>query len=112
MLESFKMPNPNAELAIQILNVVKLIPYGKVATYGQVAKLAGLPKHARMVGRVLKYLDNEQAIPWHRVINAQGRFSVVELNAQGMNKQQQLLLQEGVTVIEGRVNLKQYQWQL
>jgi methylated-DNA-protein-cysteine methyltransferase-like protein len=111
MLEVFKMPNQNAELAIQILNVVKLIPYGTVATYGQIAKLAGLPKHARMVGRVLKLLDEDQSIPWHRVINAQGRFSVIEQNMQGMNKQQQLLLEEGVVVFEGKVNLKRYQWQ-
>ncbi len=45
------------ELARQILHVVALIPYGKVASYGQIAKLAGLPKHARLVGYVLKHLD-------------------------------------------------------
>ena len=56
------------ELHRQILEVIALIPYGKVATYGQVARMAGLPKHARLVGYVLKHLEVDHQVPWYRVI--------------------------------------------
>ncbi|MDN5511941.1 MGMT family protein [Acinetobacter sp.] len=98
------------ELARQILQVVALIPYGKVACYGQIAKMAGLPKHARLVGYILKHLDSEAEIPWHRVINAQGKISLSKLNDQGENIQRLELLAEGVMVIGDKINLKQYQW--
>lgn len=98
------------ELHRQILEVIALIPYGKVASYGQIAKLAGLPKHARLVGYVLKHLDKDSKIPWHRVINAQGRISVTRINDQGENIQQSLLEQEGVYLLNGKVNLKVYGW--
>ena len=87
------------ELARQILQVVALIPYGKVASYGQIAKMAGLPKHARLVGYVLKHLDQESEIPWYRVINSQGKISLSKLNAHGENIQRIKLLTEGVMVI-------------
>ena len=98
------------ELYTQILEVIALIPYGKVATYGQIAQLAGLPKHARLVGYVLKHLDSQSEIPWHRVINSQGKISTTGLNVQGENVQQVKLLEEGVVVLDGKVKLKKYQW--
>ena len=98
------------ELAHMILNVVCLIPAGQVATYGQVARLAGLPKHARLVGYVLRHLSAEHTVPWHRVINAQGKISLSKLNTQGENEQALKLMAENIVVLEGRVNLKQYQW--
>ena len=98
------------ELARQILQVVALIPYGKVASYGQIAKMAGLPKHARLVGYVLKHLDQASEIPWYRVINSQGRISLSKLDGQGENIQRTKLLAEGVMVIGDKINLKQYQW--
>lgn len=98
------------ELACQILQVVALIPYGKVASYGQIAKLAGLPKHARLVGYVLKHLDADAKIPWHRVINSQGKISLSKLDDHGDNIQRLKLLEEGVIVIGDKINLKQYQW--
>ena len=102
---------PSDELAHMILNVVCLIPAGQVATYGQVARLAGLPKHARLVGYVLKHLSAEHTVPWHRVINAQGEISLSKLNAQGENIQALKLQAEGILVIAEKVNFKQYQWQ-
>ena len=60
----------------RILAVVDSIPRGRVATYGQVAREAGLPRRARLVGRVLATLQGESGLPWHRVINAQGKVSV------------------------------------
>ena len=98
------------ELARQILQVVALIPYGKVASYGQIAKLAGLPKHARLVGYVLKHLEDDAKIPWHRVINSQGKISLSKLDNRGDNIQRLKLLEEGVMVIGNQINLKQYQW--
>ena len=97
------------ELAQLILQVVALIPYGKVATYGQVAKMAGLPKHARLVGRVLQQVEDAY-LPWHRVINSQGKISLSKFDAQGDNLQVVKLQAENIAVIAGKVNLKKYQW--
>lgn len=98
------------ELAQMILAVVSQIPKGKVASYGQIAKLAGLPKHARLVGRVLGQIEDRTAIPWHRVINSQGKISTTQLTEHGDHLQQILLLSEGVVVLNGRVNLKKFAW--
>lgn len=69
----------------QILTVVDLIPRGQVASYGQVARLAGLPQHARLVGYVLKQLDAGADLPWHRVINSQGKIGLGKLDDDGAN---------------------------
>ena len=94
-----------------ILQVLALIPEAKVATYGQVARLAGLPRHARLVGYILKHLDAQSDVPWHRVVNAQGKIMTTQSYVQGQNLQQLKLLTEGVVVNGDRVNLKTYQWQ-
>ncbi len=99
------------ELHRQILEVIVLIPYGKVASYGQIARLAGLPKHARLVGYVLKHLDKESQIPWYRVINSQGGISVTHIDENGKNIQQDLLEAEGVYLLNGKVSLKKFGWQ-
>ncbi len=99
------------ELHRQILEVIALIPYGKVASYGQIAKLAGLPKHPRLVGYVLKHLDKDSEIPWYRVINSQGKISVTRINEKGENVQQNLLEQEGIYLLNGKVSLKIFGWQ-
>lgn len=93
-----------------ILNVVKQIPEGKVATYGQVAGRAGLPRRARLVGQVLSTL-NDTTIPWHRVINARGQISQ---RKSGYEDYQRILLEEeGVEVsVEGKVSLDRYQWRI
>ena len=93
-----------------ILTVVSQIPYAKVATYGQIARLAGLPQHARLVGRVLSHLEENTAIPWYRVINAQAKISLNKLDSSGQNIQQQKLIQEGIVLDGDRVDLKRYQW--
>lgn len=98
------------ELMQEILAVVALIPYGKVATYGQVAKLAGLPKHARLVGYALKHMDAQADLPWHRVINSQGKISLGRLNERGENIQQEKLPQEGIALTGAKVDLKKHQW--
>ncbi|ATO18316.1 methyltransferase [Acinetobacter sp. LoGeW2-3] len=101
---------PSDELAQMILSVIALIPQGKVASYGQVARLAGLPRHARLVGRVLRDMDESSDLPWYRVINSHGKISVHRLDEHGMNIQTAKLIQEGIAVIGDKVNLKLYQW--
>ena len=103
----------SAEVRIKresIWQVVHMIPSGKVATYGQVAVLAGLPKAARFAGSSLKGLPTATRIPWHRVINAQGRMSLPPSSA-SYQEQNQRLTQEGVLIRNGKVVLKDYQWE-
>ena len=87
------------ELAPMIFQVIAQIPYGRVASYGQIARLAGIPKHSRLVGYVLKHMDADSSLPWYRVINSQGKISLSKLNDQGQNIQAQLLMAEGILVI-------------
>ncbi len=98
------------ELAQVILSTVALIPYGKVASYGQIAALAGLPKHARLVGRVLSQMDISNELPWHRVINAQGKISLSRLDDFGYNEQQARLIAEGISIVNGKISFKQFGW--
>ena len=96
----------------EIYQVVALIPRGKVATYGQIAALAGFPRHARLVGYALnRQLAPDSELPWHRVINAQGRLSLHKLDIHVENLQRFKLEQEGVEFLIDRINLKQYRWQ-
>ena len=87
--------------------IIAAIPYGHVATYGQVADLAGLPNAARTVGRVLSNLPTRTKLPWHRVVNARGEISLAGAQA---THQTTLLVQEGVTVTRKRVNLAEFGW--
>lgn len=100
------------ELAPMIFQVIAQIPYGRVASYGQIARLAGIPKHSRLVGYVLKHMDVDSTLPWYRVINSQGKISLSKLNDQGQNIQAQLLLAEGILVIGDKVKMKEFQWNI
>lgn len=94
----------------EFYGIIQLIPKGKVATYGQIAKLAGLPKHARHVGFALKNMADDTVVPWHRVINFQGKISLSKEDGFGENIQIVKLQSEGVAVLNGKVNLKLFQW--
>lgn len=85
------------------------IPFGKVATYGQIAELAGLPRQARLVGYALHNTPDGCALPWHRVINAQGRISFPK-DSEPYRRQLERLSEEGVEFIGGRVDLQLYRW--
>lgn len=93
----------------RIWGVVKRIPPGRVATYGQVARLAGLPGYARFVGTVLRDLPKDTRLPWHRVINAQGRISFPP-GSDGHTRQSERLRREGVLALTGRRDLARYGW--
>lgn len=95
----------------RIYAVVRRIPRGKVASYGQVATLAGLPGHARQVGYALHALRDEGAVPWHRVVNAQGRLSLGRDVPGGQIPQRFRLEAEGVEFHpNGSINLGRYGW--
>ncbi len=104
-------PHCGNEAAAAICAVIRRIPKGWVATYGQVAALAGLPRRARLVGHVLQQLDPAADIPWHRVVNAKGEVTY-SLSRNGSDDlQQRLLEEEGVEFDDrNRCNLERFRW--
>jgi methylated-DNA-protein-cysteine methyltransferase-like protein len=104
-------PAQGHETAAAICAVIRRIPKGWVATYGQVAALAGLPGRARLVGRVLQHLDPASDIPWHRVVNAKGEVSYSSSRNGGDVLQQRLLEKEGVQFDDRkRFDLERLRW--
>jgi len=104
-------PPRGSDAAAAICAVIRRIPKGWVATYGQVAAMAGLPRRARLVGRVLQELGPATDIPWHRVVNAKGEVSYSPSRNGGDALQQRLLEQEGVEFDDAnRFSLKRFRW--
>jgi len=99
----------NLSLNEIIWQTVSLIPKGKVVSYGQVARLAGYPSHARFVGSTLKKLPKNSKLPWFRVINAQGKIAF-PLGSDAYVRQHDLLTKEGITFNNDKVSLKKYAW--
>jgi len=95
--------------AQSVWDVVKQIPKGRVATYGDIARLVGLIGQARFVGRALNRLPQETKIPWHRVINAQGKISFPSASS-AYRHQKRLLEKEGITLERGKIDLNKYRW--
>ncbi|HEU4474966.1 MAG TPA: MGMT family protein [Gemmatimonadales bacterium] len=104
------MPGTGAGNYARIYAVVRRIPRGRVATYGQIAELAGLPGHARQVGYALHALPEGSTVPWHRVLNARGTLSL--RRDSGAEISQRIRLeQEGIRFDAGsRVALGRLQW--
>lgn len=92
----------------KIYEAVMTIPYGRVATYGQIAVIAGNRNYARIVGNALHINPAPGVIPCHRVVNAKGRLAP-HFAFGGVNRQQELLENEGVEVADGFVDLEKYQ---
>lgn len=94
----------------RIYAVTRRIPRGRVATYGQIAMLAGLPGHARQVGYALHALASDRPVPWHRVINSRGEVS--RRTEPGGDVAQRVFLESEGVVFDaaGRVDLERYQW--
>ncbi|MBS4201925.1 MGMT family protein [Bacillus sp. FJAT-49732] len=99
--------NPFTE---KVITTLKSIPKGRVATYGQIARLAGNPRGARQVSRILHSMSSKYELPWHRVVNAKGE--IVIGDSETAYQQQFLLEREGIEVIkDNQINLHQYQWE-
>lgn len=96
-----------ADVEQQIIAAVRRIPRGRVSTYGDIARVAGLPRRARLVGTLLR--QTSAKLPWYRVINASGRSSLPD-GSDAQRRQCSLLEREGVEVRRGRVDLSLYGW--
>ena len=95
----------NTDLIYEVLSVVEEIPEGRVATYGQIARLTGRDRNARLVGKILSMSEYYGKYPCHRVVNHAGR------TAPGFLAQKRLLQEEGVEFrANGCVDLERYQW--
>ncbi|MGN7471207.1 MGMT family protein [Brevibacillus sp. SAFN-007a] len=98
------------EFTKRAVQIIASIPPGRVMTYGQVAALAGSPRGARQVVRILHSLSKPYKLPWHRVINAKGKIGLPDRDA--MTLQKMLLEGEGVAVSEaGEIDLERYRHQ-
>ncbi|MFR7592645.1 MAG: MGMT family protein [Longibaculum sp.] len=101
------MATLNDEFLYQVFAIVEEIPLGTVATYGQIARLSGHDKNARLVGKALSLSEYFGKYPCHRVVSSQGRC------APGWLEQKDLLIQEGITFKEnGCVDLRKHQWKM
>ena len=98
------------EFEDEVKRVIRAIPRGKVATYAQVASIAGNNRAARQVVRVLHASSRKDRLPWHRVINSRGGISLGR--GRGFEEQRRRLLDEGVRVSRsGRIALEEFQWE-
>ena len=93
-----------------VIEIIQSIPEGKVMTYGQIARLAGSPRAARQVVRILHSMSKKYRLPWHRVINAKGQIALQDDEA--FTEQRWSLEAEGVEIgLHGTIDLEKYQWQ-
>ncbi|WP_077624479.1 MGMT family protein [Sediminibacillus massiliensis] len=91
-----------------VINIIKIIPEGSVMTYGQIAALAGSPRSARQVARILHSMSGKHNLPWHRVVNAKGEVAIKE---EGSHEEQKILLEmEGVCLSGSKIDLGIYQY--
>lgn len=105
------VPMPARDPTERIYRAAMRIPRGRVATYGQVARVAGMPGHHRQVGRALGCLIDDGLVPWHRVVAADGRISRRSEDGAVERLQRELLEGEGVAFdARGRVPLDRFRW--
>ena len=93
-----------------VWQVVSGIPCGHVLTYGEVARLAGMSRAARMVSQAMRRAPRSQKLPWHRVINAQGKISIPQ-DSPYHQRQKELLESEGVVFLNGKIDLNRFGYQ-
>ncbi len=95
---------------LRILSIIRKIPPGRVSTYGLIATAAGLPRRARLVGRILRDSPLADGVPWHRVVGAGGRVS--QRHGTGAGEQRDRLQAEGIEFEDGgRIDLSIYLWE-
>ena len=105
-----KNVDPKELAKLQLYQVIAAIPSGQVASYGQLAKLAGQAGAARWVGYCLRHLPKDSSLPWHRVITANGKLAF-NVDSEGYWRQRELLQAEGITLHHHKVSMRRYQWQ-
>jgi len=89
----------------KVLEIIKMIPRGKVMTYGQISSYAGNPRGARQVSRILHSMSLKHKLPWHRVINSKG---IISLQGEPGFVQGQMLSAEGIEVINKKIDMQKY----
>lgn len=99
----------NLSKAERIWITVNAIPKGKVASYGQIADLAGLPRRARYVSKAMSLAPDNMKLPWYRVLRSDGKLAF-PLGSKASQLQSTLLNREAVAVVKNRVSLEKYQW--
>ena len=93
-----------------VIELIRAIPEGKVCTYGKIAEYAGSPRGARQVVRILHSCAEKEQLPWHRVINREGRIALKPM--EGYDEQRELLEHEGIEFDQfGRIDLNQFLWE-
>lgn len=93
-----------------VWQVVQGIPRGHVLTYGEVARLAGMGRAARRVSQAMRRAPRDMGLPWHRVVNAQGKISFAE-DSNGYRKQKSRLEAEGIVFLNGKIDLERFGYQ-
>ncbi|WP_299494589.1 MGMT family protein [uncultured Shewanella sp.] len=93
----------------KIWHIVAMIPQGQISSYGKVADYAGLPGRARFVSTALKKAPSHLSLPWHRVLNSQGKIAFPK-HSPAFRDQMQRLTLEGIQVENGRIKLTQFEW--
>ncbi|MEH6518555.1 MAG: MGMT family protein [Halioglobus sp.] len=104
------MSAKDPEINQRIWQVIALIPSGRVSSYGEIARQAGMPGAARRVGYALRHLPAGTKIPWHRVINAQGRISIPDNSASRYTQRDRLEAEGVVFKANKSVDLKRFGW--
>ena len=105
-----KSPLKSNNTYSMIYQIIRKVPKGKVATYGQIAFLVGIPRGARQVGYALHSLPDGSDVPWQRIINSRGKISYKSASF-FENIQYQLLVSEGIIFEEsGKIDLQKFQW--
>ena len=94
----------------RIWNTIRDIPKGCVASYGQIAEIAGIPRGARQVGYALRHLPDTQDVPWHRVVQASGKIAF-DIDSPQFEEQKKRLAMDNVAVLAGRIDMRKYRWQ-
>jgi len=94
----------------RIWATVSDIPRGSVASYGQIAEIAGIPRGARQVGYALRQLPSGSDVPWYRVIQTSGRIAF-DKGSRAYNRQSKRLMMEDVVILKGRIDMQKYRWQ-